>query len=788
MVKLPMLPLKMLRDLWRMRGQALAIALVIAAGLSTWIVALSTMNSLQATMQGFYAEQRFADVFAECVRAPRQVLARIKDIDGVITSSARIVTSGRASIAGFADTITAAVLSIPDEGRPALNDLYLESGRLPSPDRSEAVVSEAFAKAHGLAEGDRLTLVVRGLQFETRISGLAVSPEFIYQIAPGQIFPDHARHVVLWLRERQLAAVTDMRGAFNSVSLRLAADANRDRVIDHLDKILAPYGSRGAYARADQLSHLYLTEELRQLENMARIFPLIFLGVAVFLLAVVIGRQVHQQREEIATLKAFGYSNSQVSFNYLLLELLVVAVGCLLGTLAGARVGNGLGNLYADFFRFPFIRYSLGVDVLASGYLLAALAAVLGTFSSLRRAWSLTPAEAMRPEAPERYARRMIERLGSIRRSHPTSRMILRHLDRRPVKSGLTVIGLAAALAILMVGSFQGDAIDYMIDVQYGLAQREHVAVGFDRALGPDAVLALARLEGVTDHMPFRGSPAHVSFGHRMIKTSIQAFPTSTGVHRAIDSQMQPIQLPREGILLARYHADELGVSTGDTVRVEILDGQRPTFTTEVAGITREFIGSSAYMDLQAINRHLQEKGRVQGVYLATDGTTEALEARLRQFPRVAGSVSGNRLITGFRETMAEMIIVFTLINSLLAGVIAFGVIYNSARLALAERQRELASLRVLGYTRAEVAWILNGELLLLALLALPVGLAAGYAMCWFIATELVSELYSIPLVLNLSTYLYAALIAALALLASLAIVRRQTFRLDLIAVLKTRE
>ncbi|MDX1443628.1 MAG: FtsX-like permease family protein [Gammaproteobacteria bacterium] len=784
-----MLPLKMLRDLWHLRGQALAIALVIAAGLSTWILSLSTMRSLDNTMDAYYSAQRFGDVFAEAVRVPSSVIERIREIEGVATVQARTRLPGRAELEGFPDSITVVAHSLPDNGRAAVNRLYLQRGAMPSADAREAVVSEAFAEAHGLVPGDTLALILRGREIRVTVTGMASNPEYIYQIAPGALFPDHLRYAVLWMRNRQLEPLADMRGAFNSLSLRLAGGANEKHVIAAVDDLLTPYGGVGAYAREDQMSHLYLTEEMRQLENTARIFPLIFLGVAVFLLAVVIGRMVRQQREEIATLKAFGYSNAVIGLHYFLLVVVIVAIGGVIGIIGGAELGKGLANMYADYFRFPYLYYSLGTSVVASGILLTLAAALAGTWHNLRAAWRLTPAEAMRPEPPERYHRSGLERFALFHRIGQTTRMILRHLERRRLKSLLTILGLATSVSILMVGNFQGDAVDHMITVQYGLASREDVTVTFDQPRGPDAILELKRLDGIHEAVPYRAAAARISHGHRSIRTGIQAWDDHQRLHRALDADLRSITLPKQGLLLSEYHAAELGVMAGDRVSVELLEGRRPVFETTVAAVVREYVGASSYMHIETLNALLFEPGRASGAWLATDALLDAkIDAHLRELPAVAGVNRSEEALQSFRETMNELVIVFAFVNTLLAGVIAFGVIYNSARLALSERERELASLRVLGYTRSEVAWILNGELVLLAVLALPVGFGFGYALCWLIATRMTSELYTIPLVLEGSTYVFAAAIAAAALLVSLLIVRRQTYRLDLVGVLKTRE
>jgi putative ABC transport system permease protein len=760
---------KIFRNLWDMKGQAVAIALVIASGVATFIMSISTMQSLKLTQAAFYNEYRFAQVFASMKRAPESLRLRILEIPGVDKVETRVIAPVNVDIRDYTDPATGDLYSIPDSGEPLLNRLFLKKGRMVEPFRDdEVVIGDAFAESHGFLPGDEIGVIINGRRRNLTIVGIALSPEHIYQMPPGAMFPDFERYAVMWMSRNALGTAYDMEGAFNNVVLTLSAGASIDDVIDRLDDIVKPYGGLGAYGRKDQLSHRYLSEEFKGLEQMATMFPIIFLGVAAFLLNVVINRIVSVQREEIAALKAFGYSNLDVGLHWL---------------------GKLLSTLYMEFYRFPFLKYMLQPEVAVIAALISAAAAVLGTLHAVRRAALLPPAQAMRPEPPATFRETFAERLGLKRLLSQPSRMIIRHIGRRPVKSMLSITGIAFSCAIMMVGSFQGDAIDYMVDVQFGLSQREDLSVNFIEYASKRALYELLSIEGVEHGESFRAVHARLKYHQNSYRTAIKGIEPDGDLHRLLDAELKPIELPPSGIVLTDHLGEMLGVREGDMLTVEVLEGRRPVLNVPVAGLVSEYIGVSAYMDLSAINRLMREGNVISGAYLAADPRYQPrIFSKLKEMPRVAGTEVQEKAIANFYETMGETILIFTFINTLLAGVIAFGVVYNSARIALSERSRELASLRVLGFTRAEISYILLGELSVLALAAIPLGFIIGRGMCAYIAETIKTDLVRIPLILEANTYAFAATVVLIAACISGLIVRRKLDHLDLIAVLKTKE
>jgi len=774
-----------------MRGQVLAIALVIVSGVATFVAALGTMDALRRSQQSFYEEARFGDAFAALKRAPNDVARRLQSLDGVASVQTRVVADARLDVPAFDEPITGQLLSLPKRGQPTLNRLVVREGRLPGAGRAtETAVSEAFAEAHDLTPGDEVTAIINGRRRSLTVVGVVLSPEYVYQIPPGGFFPTPERFGVLWMTRSALGAAYDMDGAFNNTSFTFTAKAIPQDVLDRIDQVLASYGGRDAYLRADQVSHRYLSEELRQLEQLIAVMPAIFLAVAAFLLNVVIGRLIRTQREVIATLKAFGYSDWAVGGHYLGMVMVIVAVGSIGGVLVGTWMGRALARLYLAFYKFPELHYVLEYGTVAIAVGVTAVAAVGGTLYAVWQAVDLQPARAMQPEPPATYRETVVERLGLQRVFDQPTRMILRHLERRPLKALLTVVGIAASIAILMAGIFFGDAMTFLTDVQFNQAQRQDLTVTFTEPTGDAALAELRHLGGVAAAEPFRSAPVRLRHEHRQYRTAIEGLVPDPTLRRPLNAALQPILLPPRGVMLSDYLADVLAVERGDTLTVEVLTGRRLTRRVPVAGRTTQFIGVGAYMQLGSLNRLLREGRVLSGAYLALSPGAAPLPTLsiLAERPRVASVQAQGRALESFIDTIGDTILTFTLVMTLFAGAIAFGVIYNSARIALAERARELASLRVLGLTQGEIGYVLLGELGLLTLFAIPVGFAMGYGLCYATVLGAQTELFRVPLVIDRATYALAATVALAAAFVSGLVVWVRLGRLDLIDVLKTRE
>ncbi len=513
---------KLLRDLWSMKGQVIAIALIIVSGVSTFVMFISTMNSLNLTRDKFYREYGFADVFASLKRSPESLKHRIAEIPGVDRIETRISSDMKLDIKGFPEPVTAKLVSVPDDGMPLLNRLYIRQGRMPDLSKdNEVIISDAFAEAHRFRTGDRFGAVINGKWKTLVIVGTALSPEYVLQVRPGALSPDYKRYGILWMGRSAIETAYDMKGAFNDLAITLSPGTKVDDVLVLLDNILDRYGGLGSYGRKDQMSHRYLSEEFRQLQRSAEIYPSIFIAVAAFLLNVVIARVVSTQREQIAALKAFGYSNLAVGIHYAKLIIMIVLIGITGGIITGVWLGKGLGKIYMEFYRFPYFIYELKPSVVITVALIGILSALAGTIHSVYRASKLPPAEAMRPEPPAYYRKTMIEKMAPVNLFSQPARIIIRNIERRPIRALFSVIGIAMACAIMIAGGFFEDAVDFMVDVQFKLSQKEDMTVTFIEPTSRKSAYELKGIKGIEYVETFRSVPARFRYGHRSYRTSV---------------------------------------------------------------------------------------------------------------------------------------------------------------------------------------------------------------------------------------------------------------------------
>jgi putative ABC transport system permease protein len=780
---------KLLRDLWHMRSQAFTIVLVVASGIGSFIALLSTYDSLQWSRHSYYEEARFAQVFADVKRAPKPVEQQIAELPGVAAVETTVVQDVTLDIPDVAEPVIGRMIGLESHRQPGLNRLFLRHGRLPEAGKkNEALVSEGFAKARGIKLGDRIAALLNGKREELEIVGIVLSPEYIFASRGGEI-PDDKGFGVFWMERERLGSAFDMEGAFNRVSLSLAPGASEAAVIGALDHLLEPYGSLNAYGRKDQNSHRILNQEINQQKTMATIFPSIFLGVAAFLLNVVLARQVATQRDQIAALKALGYADFTIAAHYLKLVLAIVLAGIVLGFAIGAWMGYQLTSIYTNFFHFPRLIYRIQpwIALVASGVsIAAAVGAALGTVRSIL---SLAPAEAMRPPAPARYRRLLLERIGLAHLLSPQARMVIRTLERRLLRTLLTSFGIACSVAIIVSGTFWRDAVNYLIDVQFNMADRGDVYVVFVNPVARSALHEISRLPGVLRTEAVRAVPVRLRAGHHTYRTAVSGFPPEAQLRQLLDTDLRRVPLPPDGILLSRRLAERLEIEPGDRLILESLEATRATREAVLTGVVNDLIGLSAYMDIAALNRLMNEGESISAVVLTLDPTqAKAFYARLKEMPQVATVSIKEELLRSFRETNARFLLFFTAIVTAFAAAIAVGVVYNSARIALAERAWELASLRVLGFTRNEVSGLLLGELAIEITLAIPLGLWLGYLLSVLIVSMMHTETVAFPVIITASTYAYAALTILAAGVASALLVRHRVDHLDLVAVLKTRE
>lgn len=781
---------KLLREVWQHRGQMLSIAAVVAAGIMTVLTMRGTYESLVAARDGYYRDARFPDAWVQLERAPESLTRRLRDIPGVAAVDTRVTFGATLDVPGLDQPAQGRFVSIPERQRSMLGGLHLVRGRYIAPGRrDEVAVSKKFAEANRLRPGDSVRAVINGRRRELAIVGIAITPEHTYAMAPGSIFPDDQRYGIFWISREVAGPSYDMEGAFNEAVFALSPRADRDQVLAAIDQLVAPYGGLGAYGRDRHAVHLIIDGELGQLQTMGTAIPAVFLGVAAFLLNIVLGRLIATQRTEIAVLKAFGYGTVEVGRHYLGFALAAVVAGAVAGAAAGIALGGAMVDLYGAYFDFPVLSYTVSWTLVTLASAVSILAAGAGALGAVRRATALPPAEAMRPEPPATYGVGIFERLGISAALPAAGRMILRNIERQPFRSVFSAVGVAFSVAILVIGMFMFDGVDYMMDLQFRVAQREDMSLTFNQPLSASAAYDLAHLAGVTRVEPFRSVPVRLRAGHLKREVAITGFAPGTRLRQIVTAGGAVEPVPPRGLMMSAILAARLGVQVGDVVTVEVLEGARRTERVAVAGVVEDFMGVSAYMDLEALHRLTRGGRAISGAYLSVAAQARAgLSRYLKQVPAVAGVGSPQQMLETFEVQLADSLYISVFFILGFSAIIAVAVIYNGARIALSERGRELASLRVLGFSRREVAVLLFGEQAFVTLLAIPLGWLVGYGLSAAVVVGLTTETYRIPLMITGRTYLLAAVITLIAAVASGLIVRRRLDRLDLVEVLKTRE
>lgn len=800
---------KLGRDLVRLWAQVVTIALVVASAVAALLTTQACVNSLEVARDRFYAQAYMADVFASVRRAPRSVLSTFESLEGVGLLQATIERPARLLLPGLAEPVMGHLVGVSEQRPFVLNLVMLRDhagaggqgsdtvrrGVWPGAPRSDGLVpvwvSEGFAMARGLQPGDRLQALLNGRLRQLEITALAVAPDAVFAGAMGM--PDPGGYGVLWMDEDTLAAAWDLEGAFTRLALKLAPGAREAAVISALQELLPRWGGREALVREFQSSHQMLNNEIQEQRLLGTVLPLVFAGVAVFLLHVVMTRMVATQRESIAALKALGFSNHALALHQLQLSLLMALFGLVLGGLMGWWAGQWLLSLYTGFFRFPSLNLVVPAEAWWGGVALAMTAAILGTLQAMVGILRLSPAQAMQPPAPPPYREgRWLQALERGLAFPLVLRMILRQLRRHPWRSGFSVLGVACAMALVVMGNFFRDAVDHIVTRQFDAVWRGDVQVITFEPVAWGALQSLRHLTGVTPSVSVEGSrgvAATLMVGHRSQRVQLRGLEPDAQQQRLLDLDGRVVPLSDEGLVLTDRLAHKLGLRPGDEVLLRLVEAPQPWVRMTVTHLVAETMGLSATTTRAMLNRLMQESDRYNAFSLQvpSSGLDDVLQA-LATLPAVGGAFSKAHMLRNMQAITARNIRIISSIMTGFALVLALGVVYNIARVALAERAWELASLRVLGFSKTEVARLMVGEQALLLFMSLPLGAALGWLLVWGLSVGLRSDQFQFPVVVWPRTYALGALSVSVASLGTSMLVWRRIQQLDMVAALKARE
>jgi len=786
---------KLLRDLFGRKGALLALVVIVMIGVGIFVAMAAVYRDLDGARRRYYAAYQLADFSVDLKRAPTRVVHEVATLPNVRAARGRVHLSARIDLAGVAEPISGTAISMPDQPAPVLNGMLLRTGTWFSDGRGKQVIlDDAFAQAHRLVPGSRIRVLLLDKEHDLLVVGTAMSPEFVFVLPPaGGQAPDPARHGVLYLPERFLQESCDLDGAYNQV-VGLAHDSGRvalDNTLRAIEEMLDPYGVTNSTPIHEQPSARFLADELQGLQVSAKILPGVFLLVATLVLNVLMARLVAQQRSVIGTLKALGYSSGAITRHYLGFGVIVGSVGGVAGIGLALVLQELFLAMYRMFYRMPAIDSHLYPDVLATGFLISVVFAVAGTLKGVHRAASLAPAEAMRPPPPEKGGRVPPERIPWLWGPLPFRwKMILSAVFRNPFRSSVSLFAsvISTALVVATLGSL--DALNYLMHYEFARVSHEDVTVSLRDPRGVGATPELGSLPSVSHTEAQLAVVCDLSNGPFRRRVGLTGLARGNRLRTPLDAAGQPIVAPDEGLVLSRKLAEILHVRPGERLRLRPLIGRRQRVEALVVGTVDSFLGLSGYADIAYLSRLLGESWSAN-VLLGTSfggAGTSAFFAALKERPSVVGVGERARSLTQFDESFGDMMGKSISVTILFAGLVAFGSVLNATLVSLSERQREVGTLRVLGYTPWQVSKIFSGESLLLNGVGILLGLVAGIGFAHLLAMAYDTELYRFPVVIRASTLALSAVLMAGFVIVAQLIVYRLIRKLPWLDVMKIKE
>jgi len=784
---------KLFRTMFQSWPQSLGVIMVVLCGIAAYICIYSAYLNLSLTRDTYYAQNRFADFEILVERAPETAVYKLEGLPGVRQVRKRIVKDVNVDIDGVDEPRVGRLISMPARRAPVINDVVVLRGRYFEPgEQRVALLSEHFAAANGLDLGDRFQISVENKKYSLRIIGVGASPEYVYMIRNVQaLIPSPEGFGILWVPEEFAETALDMKSACNNIVGLVDNPDDLDVILDGADKLLDPYGVFAKTKREDQISNRFISDEIKGLSVSAKIVPTLFLGIAALILMILLNRMVRTERTQIGLMKAFGYSNWAVGFHYIEYGLLLAVAGCLGGFALGQWMAGGMINLYVQFYQFPILESRVYLDVMTRSMGITLFFATLGALTAAVQAARIHPAESMRAEAPRQVNKVWLEYLPFLwRRISFTWKMILRNISRNRFRSAVNCFGVAISLSLLLMGFFMTDSVSFGMEFQFRDVQREDVKISFQREQGRDVLHEVARFPHVRRAEGLLEYPFEIRAGWRKKDVVVIGIEKGAELQRVMNFDRKAFPLGDGGLVLAEGLARELGVGPGDRVTLEPLMGRiDQTYEVPVRAVAQLFVGTAAYMDHAALSRMLNENYAMTSALLRIEaGSRDELNKRLKDIGGISSVTFNDDAYQSIKDTLGQSMYITNTVLLVFAGVIAFSIIYNITAVSFSERQRELASLRVLGLSIGEVGGIMYIENVLMGLLGVALGVPLGVGICSLLVEAYSNDMFRLPFHIERRTYAISIMLTlSFVLLANLA-ARRKIRRLDLVEVLKERE
>jgi len=773
-------------------GQFLAATAVVMVGIMVYVSMNTAYYNLSQSQSMFYKENNFADYYLQVVKAPEAVVKQIETVAGVKRVTGRI----QKDLAIFKpnnERATARLVSYSLPMDNELNRITLNKGRLFASAQNgsyvETVVDPQFAPANNLNWGDTVTVIVGGRERLLTIVGSASSPEFIYPIKDtANILPDPLNFGIFMVENRQAQQMLDMSGQINQVLLEFSPGADQNQVVKNVEEILKPYGVVASYARKYQISHAVLQGKLDGIASVALYLPLMFLAIAAGIQMIILRRMIKIQRTQIGVMKALGYNNFQIMLHYTIYALAVSILGAAVGIVLGIYMAGGISELFAQYFNLPGGLKSYDLGTISNGLLLSLGIGIVAGIAGSQGVLRIQPAESMRPEPPPLTGKSLLEKYpGLWNRLTPAWKMTWRNIGRNRGRFLVTMFGVIFAVSLLIIAFFYNDVVDYMMQKFFYEGETYDITARFDSLINENELTNLIRLEGVRKTEAFLEMPVKISFHDRSADEVLLAYPLDLSMKKLQDASGQLIKVPADGIVINQRTADKLGIKVGDQVEVETRLPIGPIHTDKltIVGDTQQLFGGGSYISLERANRILQESHLVSGVMLDVEAGQEAVvEEQLKKMLGIASVTDREKEIQNFNESLG-VVVSFVSIMVFFAILLGFAIIYNASVINFAERRRELASLRVIGFTIGEISSLLLKENMILLICGIVLGMPFGRFLVTSYVRSASTDQFSLPVVIYPTTYLFSAIGGIIFVMVAHRFAVREIKNLDMVATLK---
>lgn len=733
---------RLMRMIGHSKGQFASVTVIIAAALCIYVLFSMTNINITEAVASYYKLSNMSDIQVQLLKMPKSALGALRSMEGVEEVQGRLSFDVPFKVEDPDEKVTIRLLSLPPTGE-RINRLYWLQGIPKLPEAADVVMLQQFADARGIHMGDTISPVINGAPQHMKVSGIAASAEFVYLMENEQaLMPAPEKFGVGYVSEAFAQSAYGFTDSYNEVLIKVRPESDLDGIVDELEKKLDKYGVKRIVKLEDQLSNNVLTQKMQGIEKMQVVMPMMFLSVAAIVIVIMLSRTVTNDRIPIGVLKGLGYRNGNILMHYSKYALVMGIIGAAVGISGGLALSAPMSRLFVTYFNIPVVKINIFPIYVLKALLLTSLFCVASGLLGARSVLRITPADSMRPEAPRSGKRVLLERIPVIWESLSAGwKMVIRNVMRTKRRFIFLVLGLALSFAINTVPLWETNALTSMFTLQYGVYQKMDYTVELTQPMDDSVIAELKELIVMKAIEPKLEYPFELKHGWLKKSVIVIGVPVDTTFYEFRNPGNQKIQLKRNNILLTESLAKTLQVSQGDILTIRNFLPGRDDVVVRVGGISRQYLGSNAYMDLQTMQELLMGKGVINGVNLASQ---DDIKEKLKDVKRVASIRTAQEMKDSFLEFMDTMILA-TRMYMIFGGILSFAIIYNATLIGIMERNQEFSAMRVMGYDTRTIFGIITRENFLMAVMAIMMGIPLGLGMMKAMEGAFSSEMITFP-------------------------------------------